>query len=72
MTAITMLDAIKMGAVKRPLPLCCPFCGADPGLARQSHGRFIVGCEGDECPACPEVSDTTLDGVWKKWNARHG
>lgn len=71
MTAhITMLDAIRMGASKRAAPLGCPFCGEDPPLARMVRNRFVVGCESDDCHACPEVSADTLEGAWLLWNKR--
>lgn len=48
----------------------CPFCGADPPLAVHRAGRFLVGCEAEDCPANPQVSGTTLEDAWAGWNRR--
>jgi hypothetical protein len=48
----------------------CPFCGADPPLAVQRAGRFLVGCEAEDCPANPQVSAATLEDAWAGWNRR--
>lgn len=76
MTAhITMLDAIRMGAVKRPVPAVCPWCGEDPPLAARQAGIhhiiYIVGCASDDCPATPEVHGATVEEAWARWNKRH-
>ena len=70
MTAITMLDAIKMGAIKREIPKTCPFCGEDPPLASQSRGWLTVCCENEDCHAQPAVTAQSLTEVWKRWNTR--
>ena len=57
-------------AQKLQAPLACPFCGEDPGLARQVHNRFIVGCESDDCHVCPQVSGDTVSEAWARWNKR--
>jgi len=66
---ISMLDVIRKAVGVTALP--CPFCGTDPGLARQIHGRYHVCCEGDDCGSV-EFSGATLSEVWAKWNRRHG
>jgi len=48
----------------------CPFCGADPPLAVRRAGRFLVGCEAEDCPANPQVSAATLEDAWAGWNRR--
>jgi hypothetical protein len=50
--------------------LTCPFCGADPPLAVRRAGRFLVGCEAEDCPANPQVSAATLEDAWAGWNRR--
>jgi hypothetical protein len=54
--------------MSRELP--CPFCGADPPLAAQIAGRFVVGCENDDCAANPQVSGISVALAWEKWNRR--
>jgi hypothetical protein len=48
----------------------CPFCGSDPPLAVRRAGRFLVGCEADDCPAQPQVSGATPEQAWAAWNRR--
>lgn len=67
---LTMAQVINIGASRRPVPQPCPFCGEDPPLASMDRNRFVVGCVGDDCPACPEVSADTLEGAWAAWNKR--
>jgi hypothetical protein len=68
---LTMLDAIKAGVIKRPIPAVCPWCGENPPLASLIAGRFIVGCENEDCHAQPQVSGNTPEQAWKHWNARN-
>jgi hypothetical protein len=72
-----MLEVIVKGAetaaLRGPTPdrtLSCPFCGNDPPLAAQLHGRFIVGCESDDCHVNPQVSGASLGEAWARWNRR--
>ena len=66
---MNMWQVIQQGAsARRSLP--CPFCGADPPLAAQIAGRFIVGCENDDCAANPQVSADGLSQAWDRWNKR--
>jgi hypothetical protein len=75
---MNMLQVIRQGAAeaarhenqheKKTLP--CPFCGADPPLASKIAGRFVVGCEGEDCAANPQVSAPTLCDAWARWNRR--
>ena len=72
---MNMLEVIRQGAAARhAMPrerhLACPFCGDDPPLAAQIAGRFVVGCENDDCAANPQVSGISLDQVWERWNKR--
>lgn len=50
----------------------CPFCGHDPPLAAKLHGRFIVGCESDDCHVNPQVSGANAGEAWARWNRRQG
>ena len=69
---MNMLEVIRRGAqqASRPMTRPCPFCGADPPLAASIAGRFMVGCESDDCPARPQVCGATLDEAWAHWNRR--
>jgi len=74
---MNMLQVIVAGAAEsarceRPAatPLTCPFCGADPPLAAGIAGKFIVGCESDDCAANPQVSGPTVSAAWERWNLR--
>jgi hypothetical protein len=69
---MNMLDVIRQGAqtARVPRELPCPFCGADPPLAAQIAGRFVVGCENDDCAANPQVSGISVALAWEKWNRR--
>ena len=77
---MNMLEVIVEGADRaarhepRQLPLVCPFCGSDPPLAAEIAGRFIVGCESDDCHVNPQVSGRDLNEAWARWNKRqnHG
>ena len=66
---MNMLQVIQQGArARRSLP--CPFCGEGPPLAAHIAGRFIVGCENDDCAANPQVSAPSLHDAWARWNKR--
>ncbi|MEO8302467.1 MAG: Lar family restriction alleviation protein [Rhizomicrobium sp.] len=69
-----MLEVIQQGAAARlQMPrrhLPCPFCGDDPPLAAQIAGRFVVGCENDDCAANPQVCGASLALAWERWNRR--
>ena len=52
------------------LPLACPFCGSDPPLAAEIAGRFIVGCESDDCHVNPQVSGSNPGEAWTRRNKR--
>lgn len=70
---MNMLQVIQKGAadtLRRTRDLPCPFCGTAPPLAAQIAGKFLVGCESEECPANPQVSASNLGEVWAKWNRR--
>ena len=71
---MNMLEVIRQGAAaprrSRPEHLPCPFCGGDPPLAAQIAGRFVVGCENDDCAANPQVSGVSLALAWERWNRR--
>ncbi len=65
---ISMLDVIR-GAVGVQTK-CCPFCGEPPPLAARIAGKFVVGCENEDCAANPQVSAPTCAEAWARWNAR--
>jgi hypothetical protein len=69
---MNMLQVIQRGAdtARRARDLPCPFCGTDPPLAARIAGRFVVGCESDDCHANPQVAAETLDDAWVRWNSR--
>lgn len=74
---MNMWQVIARGAEGAPRPTAppsamqpCPFCGADPPLAVRRAGRFLVGCEAEDCPANPQVSAPTLEDAWADWNRR--
>ena len=69
---MNMLEVIRQGARQRQMSaeLPCPFCGAHPPLAAQLAGRFVVGCENDDCAANPQVSGITVAQAWERWNRR--
>lgn len=67
---MNMLQVIARSAAGSDHPAPCPFCGTDPPLAAQIAGRFIVGCESDECAANPQVSGSTVGAAWERWNLR--
>jgi hypothetical protein len=74
---MNMLEIIVRGAdgaARRDpppaIPLSCPFCGTEPPLAAQIAGRFIVGCESDDCHVNPQVSGQSLGEAWARWNKR--
>ncbi len=72
-SVMNMLQVIQRGAqetARRARCLPCPFCGADPPLAARIAGRFVVGCESDDCAASPQVAGGTLDYAWARWNRR--
>jgi len=70
---MNMLEVIQrgaQGAARRSSSLPCPFCGTDPPLASRIAGRFIVGCESDDCFAHPQVASADLEDAWARWNRR--
>jgi hypothetical protein len=72
---MNMLQVIQQGAgetARRMRYLPCPFCGADPPLATRIAGRFVVGCESDDCAVAPQVASDSLDDAWARWNRRAG
>ena len=68
---MNMLEVIVKGAdaaARHPAHTkSCPFCGNDPPLAAQLHGRFIVGCDSDDCHVNPQVSGASLSDAWARW-----
>jgi hypothetical protein len=71
---MNMLEVIRQGAQSARMPhrgnLACPFCGGDPPLAAQIAGRFVVGCENEDCAANPQVSGESVALAWERWNRR--
>lgn len=59
------------GQARKDTAKPCPWCGEDPGLARETRpGWYMVGCESDDCAVTPQVSAQSLNEVWRKWNER--
>ncbi|HEX4117406.1 MAG TPA: Lar family restriction alleviation protein [Rhizomicrobium sp.] len=72
---MNMLQVIQQGAgetAQRMRYLPCPFCGCDPPLAARVAGRFVVGCESEDCAVGPQVAAASLDDAWARWNRRAG
>lgn len=67
---LTMAQVIQIGASRRPLPKCCPFCGSEPPLASILKGVYIVGCESETCAVNPQCCGVTLESAWDRWNKR--
>jgi hypothetical protein len=68
---MNMVEVIARGAAaQRMRDLPCPFCGTDPPLAAKIAGRFVVGCENDDCAANPQICGLSLAEAWEKWNRR--
>ena len=71
---MNMLEVIRQGAARPQMPrathLPCPFCGADPPPAALIAGRFVAGCENENCAANPQVGGTTAEQAWESWNRR--
>ena len=69
---MNMWQVIAQGAhgAPRRCAMPCPFCGADPPLATRRAGRFLVGCEAEDCPANPQVCAPTPEEAWDAWNRR--
>ncbi len=49
----------------------CPFCLAEPDSDRAFHGRAVIYCNNDDCPACPQVTAQQSRPVAKAWNHRY-
>ena len=70
---MNMLQAIQRGgddAARRMRHLPCPFCGSDPPLAARIAGRFVVGCENEDCAVAPQTAAASLEDAWQRWNRR--
>ena len=70
---MNMLQVIRQGAadtLRHARALPCPFCGVPAPLAARIAGKFVVGCESEDCPANPQVSAPSLGEAWEKWNRR--
>lgn len=48
----------------------CPFCLAEPDSDRAFHGRAVIYCNNDDCPASPQVTGATIEAAAKLWNHR--
>lgn len=62
--------AARVRPVLMKLHLGCPFCGAQPALARKVLSMYLVGCDNDDCPATPQCGGDTLAEAWSKWDSR--
>jgi hypothetical protein len=49
----------------------CPFCLSAPECEVLFHGRAVVFCTNDQCPACPQVTGTILEEAIGRWNYRY-
>lgn len=49
----------------------CPFCLAEPDSNRDFHGRAVVYCGNDDCPACPQVTAAAIEDAANLWNHRY-
>lgn len=49
----------------------CPFCLTEPESDRAFHGRAVIYCSNEECPACPQVTGDTVEAAAKSWNHRY-
>lgn len=56
--------------VIRPMHRLCPWCASEPPLAAGIAGKFIVGCENDDCFVQPQVSGGTMSEAWARWDSR--
>jgi hypothetical protein len=65
---LSIMDVIRRAATSDK---CCPWCGEFPPLAVRRAGKFLVGCESDDCTVHPQASGDTLSEAWAKWNTRH-
>lgn len=63
-------DSAALTRPTRSAALPCPFCGGAPPLAAQLSGRFLVGCDSDDCHVNPQVSGQSLGEAWARWNKR--
>jgi len=70
MNMLQVIQRAVSGTAARPRYLPSPFCGTDPPLAARTAGRFVVGCESDDCAANPRVAAASLDDAWASWNRR--
>jgi hypothetical protein len=72
-TTLSILDAISPNRQRFELLglKTCPFCLAEPLTERAFHGRALVYCDQDNCPARPQVTGATLQDAAKLWNHRN-
>jgi len=67
---ISMIDVINAGAKPQvQTNKGCPFCGAEPGLARQIGSRYFVACENDGKHDA-QAYGLTVEEAWESWNNR--
>lgn len=64
---LSMVDVIRRAATHDK---ACPFCGEYPPLASKIAGRFIVGCDSEECDVHPQTAGATVEEAWQRWNRR--
>lgn len=69
MTNLTMIDVIRLGASKRPIPRDCPLCDREaPLVSRDQYRGFVIACETFDCPQSAEGA--TADEAWAAWEAK--
>lgn len=68
---IRVNDLIPSEQRTRAVMKCCPFCGAEPGLAVKQASYWLVGCDNEECRVSPQAgSNTSEANAWRDWNCR--
>jgi hypothetical protein len=73
--AVALLPAAPPLRLPPPAPRLtfkpCPFCLEEPDSDRAFHGRAVIYCNNDDCPACPQVTAATIEAAAKAWNHRY-
>lgn len=66
---LNMFDVIQRGS-RRPETLCCPWCGSDPLPPEGRAGRYLFGCDNEDCTVRPQTGGATPEEAVRKWNQR--
>ena len=70
-TIATLFRAPATATAILPALKSCPFCLAEAQYNGASHGRVVIFCDNDECPAAPQVTGATFQDAAKRWNHRY-